>query len=467
MLRAGLDEAPVMLAEARTKLLDPEARVRIDVELHAKAVLRAVGEFKKIVSFAIIDKKLTPDAEERLYEASAELGLSPSESEAALEAELTRLGGVRAVAAALPAPRSRPVGGPPVEAAPSDPFNEFRRMLRLSKLCLDGDEMTDDQRDAMCNMGESLGLTGGQAEDVIDEYLEQMSNQPPPLSPIAAPRAVATVVAPLKPTASAVKPAFVATKTVVPTPVTPSKAINLSLLARAQEKVSNPIFTNIVGSEMLLVGSGACTLGSDTRDAAPHEQPLTPVIIGCFFMSKHPITNAQYERFDPAHRARRATWADDRHPVVFVSSRDAEKFCQWLSQRDGRKYRLPTEAEWEYAARGSDGRIYPWGDHLDAGHFANFADCRTTFPWRDSRIDDGYAESSPVDAFPRGASPFGIEDMSGNVCEWCLDYFEPYKGKERVNRRGPSQGTKRIYRGGSWKSRAQSLRASRAALRFT
>ena len=137
-----------------------------------------------------------------------------------------------------------------------------------------------------------------------------------------------------------------------------------------------------------------------------------------------------------------------------------EKFCQWLSARDGRKYRLPTEPEWEYAARGMDGRTFPWGERFDAGNLANFADKQTNFAWRDPNIDDGFAESAPVGSFPRGASPFGIEDMAGNVFEWCLDYFENYKGKDRVNPRGPSMGSKRIYRGGSWKSRVSNLRTT-------
>ena len=143
------------------------------------------------------------------------------------------------------------------------------------------------------------------------------------------------------------------------------------------------------------------------------------VTLSRFYMSRLPITNAQYELFDPSHARKRAPGAGDRHPVVYVSSIEATKFCQWLSSRDRRRYRLPTEAEWEYAARGTDGRKYPWGKQERRGDLANFADRNTVFAWSDREIDDGFAESSPVGAFPLGASPFGMEDMAGNVWEWC------------------------------------------------
>jgi formylglycine-generating enzyme required for sulfatase activity len=379
---------------------------------------------------------------------------------AAVDAELARLGANRVGAPVAPAPA--PPAAPAVAAfAPvgdgKDAFSEFRRLLRMSRLCLDGEEMTDDQRDAMCNMGESLGLTGGQAEDLIDEYLEEASGMP--VAPVAAAaRPAAVAVAPKA--ATGPRPAAApATKAVTQAPTRPV-VVAPSPLGRSQERLNYPNFNNTSGMEMLLITSGVYVMGSSARDAHPNEQPLTKVTVSCFYMARFPVTNAQFEAFDPAHKTKRAPWADANHPVVYVSSRDAERFCLWLSAREGKKYRLPTEAEWEYAARGIDGRTFPWGERFDAGHFANYADLRTTFAWRDPSIDDGFAETAPIGSYPKGASPFGIEELAGNVFEWCLDCFEPYRGKERTNPRGPTQGPKRIYRGGSWKSRVGSLRTT-------
>ncbi|MDQ2918641.1 MAG: formylglycine-generating enzyme family protein, partial [Verrucomicrobiota bacterium] len=167
-----------------------------------------------------------------------------------------------------------------------------------------------------------------------------------------------------------------------------------------------------------------------------------------------------YELFDHTHKRKRAAGAGDRHPVVYVSSLEAIKFCQWLNSRERKKYRLPTEAEWEYAARGTDGRKYPWGNYEGRGDLGNFADKNTVFAWSDREIDDGFAESSPVGSYPLGVSPFGVEDMAGNVWEWCSDFFEAYRGTNKSNPRGGNAGQKRVYRGGSWKSRFQSMRAT-------
>jgi formylglycine-generating enzyme required for sulfatase activity len=237
-------------------------------------------------------------------------------------------------------------------------------------------------------------------------------------------------------------------------------AVPLPTLDVAGERAKFTNFTSSVGAEMLLVPSGTFRMGSDLPDAPPNEQPVSQVTLSCYYISRHPITNAQYELFDPSHSRKRAAGAGDRHPVVYVNSVEAMKFCQWLSARDRRKYRLPTEAEWEYAARGSDGRKYPWGAQEGRGDLANFADRNTVFAWSDREIDDGYPESSPVGAFPLGASPFGMEDMAGNVWEWCGDSMAQYRANAKTNPRGGNAGAKRIYRGGSWKSRFNSLRAT-------
>jgi len=214
---------------------------------------------------------------------------------------------------------------------------------------------------------------------------------------------------------------------------------------------------------MVLLPAGEFVMGSDAIDAAPNEQPLTPVTLSEFYMSQHPVTNAEYEQFDPNHKRKRMEGAGGLHPVVYVTSLEAVKFCEWLGERDGKTYRLPTEAEWEYAARGTDGRKYPWGDHDRRNDLANFADASTTFPWREARINDGYAQTSPIGAFPRGASFFALEDMAGNVWEWCLDFYHPLAGAPKQNPRGPATGGKRVYRGGSWKSRFSNLRATARA----
>ena len=224
-----------------------------------------------------------------------------------------------------------------------------------------------------------------------------------------------------------------------------------------------PRLLNPVGSTMVLLPPGEFVMGSDAPDAAPNEQPLTPVSLSEFYVSLFPVTNAEFEHFDPRHLSRRIEGAGDDHPVVYVTSFDAVKYCEWLSQRDGRKYRLPTEAEWEYAARGTDGRKYPWGNQEGQGDLGNFADANTAFPWRDGSINDGYAQTSPVGAFPGGASFFALEDMAGNVWEWCLDFFQPLPGAPKQNPRGPVSGAKRVYRGGSWKSRFSNLRATARA----
>ncbi len=474
MLRGGLDDAPQFLAEARTKLLDPKERARIDAELHGKLLGAALDEFRKLLDFTLADKRLSKESEDKLSIAGLGLGLSQADIEKAIGAALETKGAARVVElppepAPAPAPAPVPATSFAAPAASGSPEDEFRRILKMSRLCLDGDEMSDDQRDAMCNLGESLGLTGGQAEDLIDEYLEMMSGAPMPAAkaaptvpnrqpghmPPPAPVRTAPVAKAAAPVAN--RPAIPAAKK------EPQIDVNISPAALASERQKFPNFVSTIGVEMFLIPSGRFTMGSAAADAQPNEGPVTPVVLTRFYMARLAVTNEQYEMFDATHKAKRAPWADDRHPVLYVSWNDAVAFCQWLGRRERRSYRLPSEAEWEYSARGGDGRIFPWGTWTTAGNVANFADASTNFPWRDPDVNDGFAQTAPVGSYPRGASPFGVEDLAGNVFEWCLDPYAPYKGKEILNPRGPENGRQRAYRGGSWKSRMSSLRATARA----
>jgi formylglycine-generating enzyme required for sulfatase activity len=441
LLRPGLEESSRYLSEARVELLDPTRRRAIDDELAAKAQERAMGEFKKYLTFAIADGILTTAQEKNLLQFGSEHGLTKEQMQACVEAELNGSGAKREP----PPEPARPASATRARRRGSlNPKDDFLRMLRLSGLKSDG--MTDDQRDAFINMAENLGIDVDEAEDLVDLYLEEADKSSKPKS--NAPESRVEVVEAAQP-ASAEAPAEPA-----------AADFETGQISEAEERAQFINFQNSLGGQMLFVPSGQFVMGSEAIDAAPNERPPTPVTVSRYYLSRYLITNADFEQFDASHARKRSPGTGDRHPVVYVSSLDAIKFCQWLSTRERKKYRLPTEAEWEYAARGADGRRYPWGDYGGRGDLANFADKNTVFAWSDREIDDGFAESSPIGAFPNGASPFGFEDMAGNVWEWCLDYYEAYRGAPKINPRGPTCGAKRVYRGGSWKSRFNSLRTT-------
>ena len=451
LLRSGLDESSRYLTQARVELLDPARRNALDQELAAQAEEEAVAEFHKYLTFAIADGMLTAAQEKSLFQFGTEHGLTQEKMLSYIEAELADSGAKRAApASTVPAPAAAPAArsrGRARRRGSLDPKEDFVRMLRLSGL--DSDSMTDDQRDAFINMAENLGIDVDEAEDMVDAFLdstEEAANGPGPVVTGALP-----LVEVVSGTAASAARQEVAEP---PEPVDPG------ILHEAEERAQFINFQNSLGGDMLFVPSGQFVMGSEASEAAPNEKPLTRVTLSRFYMSRYLVTNADYEEFDPTHARKRAAGAGDRHPVVYVSSLDAIKFCRWLGARERKKYRLPTEAEWEFAARGTDGRRYPWGSYEGRGDLGNFADKNTVFAWSDREIDDGYAESSPVGAFPLGASPFGMEDMAGNVWEWCLDFFEPYRGAPKVNPHGPTVGAKRVHRGGSWKSRFHSLRTT-------
>ncbi len=205
------------------------------------------------------------------------------------------------------------------------------------------------------------------------------------------------------------------------------------------------------------VPAGTFLMGSDkSKDpqAYDREMPQHEVTVPGFKMSRYPITNAQYQAFVDDGGKEPEKYRDPfglpNHPVVGVTWDDAMAFCDWLTARllaagdvqEGMVVRLPSEAEWEYAARGPEGRMYPWGDEITPEH-ANY--------------DENLGATSAVGCFPRGASRFsGCEEMAGNVWEWCLDdWHDSYEGAPGDGSAwidNDKRSSEKLLRGGSWGS---------------
>lgn len=207
------------------------------------------------------------------------------------------------------------------------------------------------------------------------------------------------------------------------------------------------------GAEMILVQRGNFIMGSNNGDS--DEQPIHTVFLDAYYIDKFEVTNALYEACvdtdacGPPAKADSFTRSSyygnpkyNDYPVVYVDWNMAKAYCEW------REARLPTEAEWEKAARGKEARIYPWGSGLD---------CQKA---KYNRCDDG---TSNVGAYESGISPYGVHDMSGNVWEWVADWYSAtYYGTSVVNRNpsGPESGQSKVLRGGSWTKGDFDLRAS-------
>ena len=207
-------------------------------------------------------------------------------------------------------------------------------------------------------------------------------------------------------------------------------------------------------SDMVLVPAGEFVIGSNS--GADDEQPEHRVYLDAFYIDKYEVTVDQYDKCVQSGKCTKpdeggdCNWGkSDRgnHPINCVDWDQARTYCEWVGKR------LPTEAEWEKAARGTDWRKYPWGDQDASCNYAVMDDggngCGKNSTW-------------PVGSKPNGASPYGAMDMAGNVGEWVADRYGEnyYKSNSNKNPKGPADGNYRVYRGGSWNLNAVNQRSS-------
>jgi len=197
------------------------------------------------------------------------------------------------------------------------------------------------------------------------------------------------------------------------------------------------------GMVMIYIPAGNFTMGSN--NGWPEQAPVHNVYLDAFRIDQTEVTNAQYALCVEAKACRlpKNTSSNtrnkyygnpefDRYPVVFVTWNDALKYCRWAGRR------LPTEAEWEKAARGTPELTYPWGNQPPNSQLANF--------------NNQVFDTTKVGSFPSGASPYGVLDMAGNAEEWVSDWYgaKYYANSPEKNPTGPSSGTAKMLRGGSW-----------------
>jgi len=220
-----------------------------------------------------------------------------------------------------------------------------------------------------------------------------------------------------------------------------------------------PAAAQTLASPMIEIPAGPFIMGNDSGPA--DERPAHTVDLRAFAIDRLPVTNMQFAEFlqsagltgsrgerlydhdDPdarIHRRNNRWHADpgaEQHPVVEASWSGARAYCEW------RNARLPTEAEWEKAARGSDGRRYPWGNEAPNTRRARFA--------------AGWHDTAAVDAHPAGASPYGVLDMAGNAWEWVSSAYRPYPYQADDGREDPTPGVVRATRGGGQDSSADEI----------
>ncbi|MCB0167062.1 MAG: SUMF1/EgtB/PvdO family nonheme iron enzyme [Anaerolineae bacterium] len=271
----------------------------------------------------------------------------------------------------------------------------------------------------------------------------------PPFSPTATPTIPDTTTPTSLPTATPTIPNSstpipdLPTATSIPPTPTPQPA-----------PTSRPeTITDANDSPMVLIPAGPFEMGSE--DGADDEKPVHTVTLDDYYIDRYEVTNAQYAACvddslcelpsNTASYTRDSYYNNSEfsdYPVIYVGWNQATTYCEW------RGARLPTEAEWEKAARGTDGRTYPWGEQTPNEQLLNFL----------SNVGD----TTLVGSYPDGVSPYGVHDMAGNVWEWVADWYggDYYSSSPETNPIGPTSGSSRVVRGGGWYNSGHNVRAA-------
>ncbi|MCB0197179.1 MAG: SUMF1/EgtB/PvdO family nonheme iron enzyme [Anaerolineae bacterium] len=269
----------------------------------------------------------------------------------------------------------------------------------------------------------------------------------------------------------------------------------LIAVAPAQEwNTVQPIFQDVINSltfindsPMILIPAGPFKMGGNAdvdldeclklrigredecqRYWYEDEEPQHNVKLDTFYIDQYEVTNVQYSICvddnvcEPPGNT--ASFTRDRYynnsefadyPVIYVDWKQAKTYCEW------RGARLPTEAEWEKAARGTEGMLYSWGNTFDGG-LTNFCDSNCDQSFSNKDYDDGYADTAPVGSYPEGVSSYGVYDVAGNVWEWVADWYDSnyYSNSPDSNPLGPTSGNERVVRGGGWSEFGNDVRTS-------